>query len=374
MKGVLGSKRRFARCAALLGALAAFTSGTASAFFDFNTGKVWLTNGASITDGAAGGGINPWAVIAGMETRDGINASFHYTYANLPNYSLNSVGVNVGFYDRLELSYAWDELPTGSTFNTVGLVTQTLGGLLTDPTVGPLLRGVLNGGSNPSGANIAATGIEPFNTQITMNVFGAKLRVFGEAIYDSDNLIPQVSIGGFYKVNSNKDLLKTLGANKSKDFEAYIAATKIFFPLNLAVSATARYSSANQTGLTGFGNEEGNKRKVKGEFSVAYLLNDRTALGAEYAMHSNNLSTVHLGGLTTGSLLSGLQSLNLPVLSPTIASLNGTLAQHESDWKDIFFAYAPSKNLYLVFAYAMLGNITLTPHQNGYYMSAQINF
>ncbi len=45
------------------------------------------------------------------------------------------------------------------------------------------------------------TGIEPFNTTIEMDIVGAKVRVFGEAIYDSDNLIPQVAIGGFYKKN-----------------------------------------------------------------------------------------------------------------------------------------------------------------------------
>ena len=216
--------------------------------------------------------------------------------------------------------------------------------------------GLVGGGGNQ--------GIEPFNTTIKMDVIGAKLRLFGEAIYDSDNLIPQVAVGAFYKKNKNKALLKTLGAAEAEDWEAYIAATKIFFPINTLVNVTARYTSANQTGLVGFGGPDGNEKELRWEASLAYLLNKRTAIGAEYAQHGSNLGDIHLGN-QDASTLAGTG------LTP---SLGRTLKQKESDWVDVFVAYFPSKNLSFTLAYAMLGDITITPDQNGFYLSAQASF
>ncbi len=323
----------------------------------YDVGKVLATSGVNIVDGAAGGGVTPWAVIAGYETNQGINGSIHYTYANLPNYSLNSLGVAVGFYDRLELSYAYDLLPTGSTFNTVGLLANTLTG----------------GGAND-------TGIDPFNTSIRMDIFGAKLRVIGESIYDSDNLIPQVAVGAFYKINHNNELLDTLLANKRKDFEAYVAITKIFFPLDLLVNLTVRYTSANQTGLTGFGGPNKNSREFRPELSFAYLLAKNVAIGAEYAAHGKNTDGrgVDVGGIDTtvlGNITGALNNIGVGGPVGQIANnLNDTLTQRESDWFDVFFAYFPSKNLSFVAAYANLGNITLTPKQTGAYFSVQASF
>jgi hypothetical protein len=330
MKGLIGSKLHTYPCAALLAAAAVFSSESAYADM-YNDGKVLATGGVSMTDGAGGGGITPWATITGYETRDGINADLHYTYVYLPNYTLNSIGAAVGLFDRVELSYTNDVLPTGSTFNTIGLA-ASLAGL--------------------------STGVEPWNTTIKMDVFGAKVRLFGEAIYNSDNLIPQVAIGGFYKKNRNATLLQTLGAAKSKDWEAYIAATKIFFPINTLINVTLRYTAANETGLTGFGGPNGDKKKILPEVSVAYLLNKGTAIGAEYQKHNKNLEgqSANVGGANLTGL--GAQPL----------------IQHESDWYDAFVAFFPSKNLSITMAYAMLGNITFTPNQNGYYVSLQASF
>ncbi len=336
MKRLIGVNRYFPSCAALFAVSAALFSGGAWADL-YNDGKVLATGGVSMTDGAGGGGITPWATITGYGTRDGINGDVHYTYVYLPNYTLNSFGAAVGLWDRVELSYTNDVLPTGSTFNTVGLLAKAAG---------------------------ISTGIDPWNTAIKMDVYGAKVRLFGEAIYDSDNLIPQVALGGFYKVNHNAALLKTLQADKAKDWEAYISATKIFFPINTLVNVTLRYTSANETGLTGFGGPNGDKKQIRPEVSLAYLLNKGTAIGMEYQKHGNNLEgkSVNLGGLVVpGSLGSTL-------------GLGSTLTQHESDWYDAFVAFFPSKNLSITMAYAMLGNITLTPNQNGYYVSLQASF
>ncbi len=424
MKCLTGNRSGILRNTVLAVAFATFSGGNALAASSwYNNGKVLATGGVSMTDGAGGGGITPWATITGYGTRDGINGDLHYTYVNLPNYALNSLGGAIGFYDRFELSYSHDVLTTGSTFNTVGLLTDTLGGvsvnnLLNNPDdslgssnsivssvleglsgseltgltdalgtqglgLGDLTSALTGGAALPAGTGDAldlnglvsdATGglvggggnqgIEPFNTTIKMDVFGAKVRLFGEAIYDSDNLIPQVALGGFYKKNKNEELLKTLGAAESEDWEAYVAATKIFFPINTLVNVTGRYTSANQTGLTGFGGPDGNDKELRWEASVAYLLNKGTAIGAEYQQHGENLKDIYLGNQTASSL-SGTG------LTP---SLGGTLKQKESDWVDVFVAFFPSKNLSITMAYAMLGDITITPDQNGYYISLQASF
>ena len=317
----------------------------------YNDGKVLATGGVSMIDGAGGGGITPWATITGYGTRDGINGDVHYTYAPLANYTLHSLGAAIGFYDRFELSYVKSNLTTGSTFDTVGLVADTAGGL-----------------TGSVGAPIN-TGIEPFNTTIEMDVIDAKLRVSGEAIYDSDNFIPQVAVGAFYKKNKNADLLETLQADDTDGWEYYISATKILFPINTLINITARYTSANQTGLVGFGGPDGNSKEVRPEISLAYLLKKDTVIGVEWAQHGDNLNgqSVSIGGLDLTGLQPTLDTLGL-------SNLSGTLTQNESDWFDAFVAYFPNKNLSMTFAYAWLGDITITPDQHGFYLSLQASF
>lgn len=337
------------KAAALLSA--GLFSGNAAAGF-YNDGKVLLTGGVVTIDGAGGGGITPWATISGYGTRDGINGGLHYTFAYLPDYSLNSYGATVGFYDRFELSYTRSTLPTGGTFDTVGLVASLL---------------TLTGN----------TGIEPFNTTIEMDVYGAKLRLFGDAVYTSDSLIPQVAIGGFYKDNKNKDLLKTLQAADSKDWEAYLSVTKVYFPYSTLVNLTGRYTRANQTGLTGFGGPEDDDRELRLEASVAVLVAKDTVFGFEYAQHGKALDGVgvNLNGINLDTILGALPLDLIESLGVVnTAQLENTLTQYEDDWYDLFFAYAPNKRISFTVAYAMLGNITLTPDQHGFYFSTHLTF
>lgn len=346
---------------------AALFSTTAGAGF-YGDGKVLLTGGVVSIDGGGGGGITPWAVISGYGTRDEINGGLHYTFAYLPDYSLNSYGATVGFFDRFELSFTRSTLPTGGTFDTVGLLASILPG-----TTGE-------------------TGVEPFNTTIEMDVFGAKLRLFGDAVYTADSLIPQVAIGGYYKDNKNKDLLHTLQAAKSKDWEAYICATKVYFPFSTLINLTGRYTNANQTGLTGFGFKDrigpeqhtDDKKKFRFEMSIATLVAKNTVFGGEYAQHGKNLNDVgvNVNGLDIDGIVGGVNDL-LENVGPVGELLTGvvdtgdlqnTLTQYEDDWYDLFFAYAPNKRISFVVAYAMLGNITLTPDQHGFYLSTHLTF
>jgi hypothetical protein len=203
-------------------------------------------------------------------------------------------------------------------------------------------------------------------------VYGAKIRLFGDAVYTSDSIIPQVALGGFYKKNDSKELLETLHADKAKDWEAYICATKVFLSYSTLVNVTARYTSANQTGLTGFGGPDGNDKEVRWEGSLAYLLTKNTAIGGEFQEHGKNLDgeDVTVAGLQTG----GNSLLGTVTSALGLNNLQHTLTQHEDDWYDLFFAYAPNKNLSLTMAYAMLGNITLTPDQHGFYFSLHATF
>ena len=80
-------------------ALAALCCGLAQA----DTGKLLLTGGVSSIDGAAGGGLTPWAVIGTNATEGEIGASAHITRASTQDYGLTTYGAALGFKDRIDL-------------------------------------------------------------------------------------------------------------------------------------------------------------------------------------------------------------------------------------------------------------------------------
>lgn len=342
MKNMLGRGRYVGGCAALAAAALCSTNAWAGGYDD---GKVFLTGGVFTVDGAGGGGAVPWATISGYETRDGINGGVGFTYANLPALQLTVIGGAVGFYDRFELSYAQHNLSLNlSNLDTVALAAEAAG---------------------------LDIGTDPWNSTIKMDVLGAKLRVLGDAVYTSDSWIPQVAVGGLWKKNSSEELIHTLGAAEAEDWEAYVAATKVFFRYSTLVNVTARYTSANQIGLTGFGSCDSNgdcqnDKEVRLEASVAHLVAKNTAIGFEYQQHGGNLDgrSVNIGNLD----LSALTSI---IGGGAQASLT---QKEESDWWDIFFAYAPNKKISFVVAYLMLGNISVSPDNNGFYFSTHLTF
>ncbi|MGB0219932.1 MAG: DUF3034 family protein [Sinimarinibacterium flocculans] len=329
-------------------ALLAVALSSTNAWANYDDGKVFLTGGVFTVDGAGGGGAVPWATITGYETRDGINGGAGFTYANLPALQLTVFGASVGFFDRFELSYAQHDLSLNlSNLDTVALAAEAAG---------------LNLGTNP------------WNSTLKMDVYGAKLRLFGDAVYTSDSWIPQTAVGFLWKENSSEDLVNTLGAADSEDWEAYAAFTKVFFRYSTLVNFTARYTSANQIGLTGFGYCDGttceNDKEFRFEASVAHLVAKNTAIGFEYQQHGDNLDgrSVNIGDLDLSGLTNLLGGVGL-------GGLAGSLEQKkESDWWDIFFAYAPNKKISFVIAYLMLGNISVSPDNNGFYFSTHLTF
>lgn len=300
-------------------ALAGLCCGLAQA----DTGKLLLTGGVSSIDGAAGGGLTPWAVIGTNATEGEIGASAHISRASTQDYGLTTYGAALGFKDRIELSVARQD------FNA-------------SPAI------ALNG--------IAPFGVTP-GQHIKMDIVGVKVRVAGDAVLDSDTLMPQIAVGLEYKhtrPGSLGSVLNFLGA-KTSGVDVYVSATKLFLAQGILVNGTLRATKANQNGLLGFGSNSPGRDSysLQPEFSVAYLLSKNVAIGAEYRFKPNNLEALGRA-----------------------AGLGGAL--REDNWKDIFIAWAPSKNLSLTLAYVDLGRvvpgITGNRKQTGAYLSAQVAF
>ena len=304
-------------------AMAALALACSTGLAHADTGKLLLTGGVSTIAGSAGGGLTPWAVIGTNATEGEVGASAYLTHAATQDYALTGYGVAVGIHDRVELSLARQDFDAS-------------------PSI------ALNG--------IAPFGITP-GQHIKMDVVGVKVRVAGDAILDSDNWMPQIAVGLEHKrvhPGSLQSVLSFLGT-KTNGTDVYASATKLLLDKSLLLNATLRSTNANQNGLLGFGAAAPGKksRSLQPEFSVAYLLNKNLAVGAEYRFKPNNL-----------------QSLG------EAAGLGAAL--REDDWKDIFIAWAPSKNLSLTLAWVDLGRIvpgiTNGRKQTGYYLSAQVAF
>lgn len=274
-------------------------------------GKFLLTGAFSDAEGAGGGGLIPWALITGYGSSDSWGANAHYTSAPLRDFQLNAYGVAVGALDRFELSYTRHDFDANGT---------ALDGL-----------------------------------NVTQDIFGLKVRLYGDAVYAQDSWVPQLALGVQYKRNGGIDDAgsiglpglvspKQLGAEDDDGTDFYIAATKILLDQSLLLNATVRYTKANQFGLLGFGGDRDDGYSFELEGTVGLVLLRTLAVGMEYRSKPNNLS-----------------------------------ADDEDAAWDIFAAWTPTKNISVVAAYLNLGSILApvtgqTEDQDGPYMSFQVGF
>ncbi len=295
----------------------------ASPLAQADTGKLVLTGGVSSIDGAAGGGLTPWAVIGSNATAGEVGISAHVTRARTQDYGLTTAGAALGWQDRVELSLAQQRFDAGAAL-------------------------ALNG--------IAPFGVQP-GQHIRMDIVGLKVRVAGDAVLESDTLLPQVAVGLEHKrthPGSIGSVLDFLGARTSGT-DLYVSATKLFLAQGVLVNATVRNTNANQNGLLGFGSAAPgrNSRSWQPELSVALLLRRDLAIGAEYRRMPDNLQALGRA-----------------------AGLGDAL--RADAWNDVFVAWAPSKNLSLTLAYVHLGRvvpgISGNRKQSGAYLSAQAAF
>ncbi|NKI96994.1 hypothetical protein FHT26_004958 [Rhizobacter sp. SG703] len=303
-------------CAVLPLALA---SAPALAQSSMHSGKLLLTGGVSSIDGAAGGGLTPWAVTGGYGTAGEFGGSAFATRVKTQDYGLTGYGVAIAWDDRFELSLAHQDFDTGP-------VGGALAGVLGDPSFNDL--------------------------RLKQDIVGLKVRVAGDAVLDSDRWMPQVAVGLQHKkahAGPLADVLTAFGA-KDSGTDLYVSATKLFLGQGVLVNLTLRATKANQNGLLGFGATEHDRYRVQPELSLAYLFSKRIAAGIEYRAKPDNLRD---------------------------NSALGAGALKEDDWADLFVAWAPCKSFSLTAAYADLGKIVpgvVTRRQTGAYVSAQIAF
>lgn len=212
--------------------------------------RLLATGGVSQIEGSGGGGLLPWALITGYGTDDQIGGSAFYTTAKTRDaFEVDSYGVAVGFYNRLEIT-----------------LSQTKFGL--SDTVP--------------------------NTSIRLNTLGIKLRLFGDAIYDQDVWYPQLAAGVQIKHNEDfANVPKAIGAASGSGVDLYLAATKLylagFYGKNLLISADVRASKANQFGILGFGGDNRNHYQLLPSFSAAIMLQDNLLVGFEYRHKPDNI-------------------------------------------------------------------------------------
>lgn len=261
------------------------------------------TWGVSEVEGAGGGGLTPWATVTGTGSSNQNGGSAFVTHLGTQGgYDLKIAGAAVGIKDSVELSMARWSFKLGD---------------------------VVPGKS------------------IEMNVVGAKFKVAGDAVYDQDRAMPQLSLGAQYKQVDDVDLVKALGAVSGSDIDVYAVATKLWLGglagRNVLASGTARLTRANQFGLVGFGGPGHDKHTLQIEGSLGIMLRDDFVLGAEYRMKPNNLEA---GGATL----------------------------REDDAWDLFAAWFPCRGGSLTLAWVNLGNVVSKDRQQGLYLSAQSSF
>jgi hypothetical protein len=226
------------------------------------SGKLLLTGGVSSVDGAAGGGLSPWALTGSYATQGEWGATAHATAARTGDYGLTGFGAALSFGDRVEASIARQDFDTRNNLAPLGL----------------------------SGLHLK------------LDIVGLKLRLAGDAVLDADRWMPQVAVGVLHKRADvgalGPTLSGALGA-KTAGTEVYLSATKLFLASGVLVNATLRATEANQGGLLGFGGAQGQGVKLLPEVSLAVLVQRTLAVGVEVRAKPDNLNR---GALGTGAL------------------------------------------------------------------------
>ncbi|WP_462173444.1 DUF3034 family protein [Pseudoalteromonas xiamenensis] len=205
-------------------------------------GKILATPGVSQVEGSAGGGIVPWAQLAGYASEDEWSISGFCSRADVSDYQLDVCGVQGNVFDTVELSVAEQRFD-----------------------------------------------VPALNTTIKQRIYGAKWRVYGDIVYSS---MPQVSIGWQHKSLDDGTVASLVGAKALSGNDFYIAASKLHLGAiagyNWFWNVALRHSEANQLGLLGYGGAKQDNRWQL-EASSAVFINPNWAVGVEYRQKPDNL-------------------------------------------------------------------------------------
>lgn len=210
--------------------------------------RIWATGGVTTIEGSAGGGLVPWALMAGYASDDEWGGTLNLSRAEFDDYTLSVAGAAVNWNNRIELSIARQTLDL-----------DTLGAALAED-------------------------------ELNQDIFGLKVRLFGDLLYTDYG---QWSLGLQHKRQRNFTVPDAIGARSQQGTDVYLAGSKLFFAAildrNLLVNATLRGTKANQGGLLGFGGDRNNSYEAMFETSVGLFLNRSWLLGAEYRQKPDNL-------------------------------------------------------------------------------------
>jgi len=212
--------------------------------------RLAATGGLMAIEGAAGGGLSPWALIAGLGTDRQVGGSAMCTRVDPGDFTLTSCGVAVGLRDRVEVSFARQHFSLG----------QTVPG-----------------------------------QSIDQDIVGVKVRVLGDAVFDQDRWWPQLAVGAQYKRNRDADFVPALlGARDGSDIDWYVSATKLWlagpWQRQWIGNLTLRATRANQFGILGFGGDRNDSYRIQPEITLGAFVTDEVAMGIEYRAKPDNLS------------------------------------------------------------------------------------
>ncbi|MEQ8262422.1 DUF3034 family protein [Pseudohaliea sp.] len=208
-------------------------------------GKLLATGGAWQLEGQAGGGIVPWAVVAGYGEAGEWGGSAAATRVSVDDFDLTVAGASLGLGNRFELGYARQSLR-----------------------------------------------VAPLDLTIDQDVLSAKWRFAGDLLYPG---LPALAAGVQVKHNRDFAVPEALGAADDTGVDAWVAASRLWLNgvagRNLFTNVTLRASEANQAGLLGFGGE-GSDHELLLEASAGLFLDRHWVVGAEYRQKPDNLAAV----------------------------------------------------------------------------------
>ncbi len=206
--------------------------------------KVIATGGSTSIEGAAGGGIVPWAVINGYASSGQWSVNSFTSRVGVDDFTMQNIGIGASYNNQWELSLTRQKLQL-----------DTIGG------------------------------------DLQQDVFGLKYHIAGELLYSQ---LPQISVGLQYKKHRNSALPMAVGAQDDAGTDVYLAASKLYFAAfagrNVLLNATVRATKANQLGLLGFGAEQHNNYQYLFESSAVLMLRPDVAVGVEFRQKPNKLA------------------------------------------------------------------------------------